>query len=159
MVRPGIMLYGYHPSPYSQAEAELRPALSLRAKVMYFKVILKGSSVSYGGTWTAPNNCRAVTLPIGYGDGYSRGLSNKGEVLLRGKRYPVVGTVCMDQTVVNLGDGEAFNGDEAVLLGRQGDEMISADDLAAQLGTISYEVLTGISQRIPRIFCNKLPVS
>ncbi len=156
MVRPGIMLYGYHPSKYSEAEVQLLPALSFRAKVMYFKVILKGSAVSYGGTWTAPKNCRAVTLPVGYGDGYSRGLSNKGQVLLNGRRYPVIGTVCMDQTVVNIGDGEAFNGDEAILIGKQGDEVITADDLAAQLGTINYEVLTGISQRVPRIFLNNV---
>ena len=154
MVRPGIMLYGCHPSKHSEAEAQLRPALSFRAKVMYFKVILKGNSVSYGGAWTALENCRAVTLPIGYGDGYSRGLSNKGQVLLRGRRYPVIGRVCMDQTVVNLGNGEAYNGDEAVLIGRQGDEVITADDIAAQLGTINYEVLTGISQRVPRIYLN-----
>jgi alanine racemase len=154
MVRPGIMLYGYHPSLHSATQAHLRPALSFRAKVMYFKVILKGSRVSYGGTWTAPENCRAVTLPIGYGDGYPRGLSNKGQVLLHGKRYPVIGTVCMDQTLVNLGSGEAHNGDEAVLIGRQGNEVITADDVAAQLGTISYEVLTGISQRVPRIYAN-----
>ncbi|WP_417911718.1 alanine racemase [Candidatus Electronema sp. TJ] len=156
MVRPGIMLYGYHPSPHTAAaEALLLPALSLRAKVMYFKVILKGSTVGYGRTWTAPENCRAVTLPIGYADGYSRGLSNKGQALLHGKRHPVVGTVCMDQLVVNIGGGEAYNGDEAVLIGRQGDEVITADDLAAQLGTISYEVLTGISQRVPRIYINE----
>lgn len=156
MVRPGIMLYGYHPSPHTAAAgAQLLPALSLRAKVMYFKVILKGSTVGYGRTWTAPENCRAVTLPIGYADGYSRGLSNKGQVLLRGKRCPVVGTVCMDQLVVNISSGEAYNGDEAVLIGRQGDEVITADDLAAQLGTISYEVLTGISQRVPRIYINE----
>ncbi|WP_417914928.1 alanine racemase [Candidatus Electronema sp. JM] len=155
MVRPGIMLYGCHPSPHTAAEAQLRPALSLRAKVMYFKVILKGSTVGYSRTWTAPENCRAVTLPVGYADGYSRGLSNKGQVLLRGRKYPVVGTICMDQLVVNIGGGEAYNGDEAVLIGKQGDEIITADDLAAQLGTISYEVLTSISQRVPRIYINE----
>ena len=85
MVRPGIMLYGYHPSTHPEFQAELRPALSLRAKVMYFKVILKGSSVGYGRTWTAPRDCRTVTIPVGYGDGYSRGLSNKSEVLIRGR--------------------------------------------------------------------------
>lgn len=152
MVRPGIMLYGCHPSPQTEAAARLLPALSLWAKVMYFKVILEGSTVGYGRTWTAPENCRAVTLPIGYADGYPRGLSNKGQALLRGRKYPVVGTVCMDQLVVNIGGGEAYNGDEAVLIGRQGEEEITADDVAAQLGTISYEVLTGISQRVPRIY-------
>lgn len=154
MVRPGIMLYGYHPSPHSEAEAHLLPALSLRAKVMYFKVILKGSSVGYGRTWTAPENCRAVTLPVGYADGYPRGLSNKGQVLLRGRRYPVVGTVCMDQTVVCIGAGEAYNGDEVILIGRQDEEAVTADEIAGLLGTISYEVLTGISHRVPRIFIN-----
>ncbi len=155
MVRPGIMLYGYHPSPHSATAASLRPALSLRAKVMYFKVILKGSSVGYGRTWTALENWGAVPLPVGYADGYARGLSNKGQVLLRGRRHLVVGTVCMDQIVVCIGDGEAYNGDEAVLIGRQGDEVITAHDLASQLDTISYEVLTGISQRVPRIFINE----
>ena len=154
MVRPGIMLYGYHPSAQSEAAADLKPALSLRAKVMYFKVILAGSSVGYGRTWTAPRNCRSVTIPVGYGDGYSRDLSNKGEVLIRGKRYPTIGTICMDQTVVCLGDGEAYNGDEVVLIGSQGSESITADDVAKLTGTISYEVLTAISSRVPRIYIN-----
>ena len=154
MVRPGIMLYGYHPSSQSESEAHLRPALSLRAKVMYFKVILEGSSVGYGRTWVAPKNCRAVTIPVGYGDGYHRGLSNKSEVLIRGKRYPTIGSICMDQTVVCLGNGEAYNGDEVVLIGRQGKEQITADDLAKLLGTINYEVLTSISDRVPRFYIN-----
>lgn len=154
MVRPGIMLYGYHPSRHSESEAQLRPALSLRAKVMYFKVILAGSSVGYGRTWVAPGNCRAVTIPIGYGDGYMRALSNKSEVLIRGKRYRTVGTVCMDQTVVCLGDGESYNGDEVILIGSQGQETITADDLAQLAGTISYEVLTSISDRVPRFYIN-----
>jgi alanine racemase len=152
LVRPGIMLYGYLPSPHCHTEQPLQPALSLRAKVMYFKVILKGNSVGYGRTWTAEENCRAITLPVGYADGYPRRLSNQGEVLLRGRRYPVVGTVCMDQLVVCIGADEAYNGEEVVLLGRQGEEEITADDLAKQLGTISYEVLTGISQRVPRMY-------
>jgi len=154
MVRPGIMLYGYHPSEQTAAEADLRPALSFRAKVMYFKVILAGSSVGYGRTWSAPRDCRAVTIPVGYGDGYSRGLTNKSEVLIRGKRYRTVGSICMDQTVVCLEDGEAYNGDEVVLIGRQGQESITADDLARLTGTISYEVLTSISSRVPRIYIN-----
>ena len=154
MVRPGIMLYGYHPSSQSESEANLKPALSFRAKVMYFKVILEGLSVGYGRTWTAPKNCRAVTIPVGYGDGYHRGLSNKSEVLIRGKRYKTVGSICMDQTVVCIDDGEAYNGEEVVLLGSQGKEKITADDLAELLGTINYEVLTSISSRVPRIYIN-----
>ena len=154
MVRPGIMLYGYHPSSSSEAEADLLPALSLRAKIMYFKVVLPGNSVSYGRTWTARKNCRVVTVPLGYGDGYARSLSNQGEVLIRGKKYPVIGTICMDQTMIGIGDGEAYIGDEAVLIGRQGKEIITADELAHQLDTITYEVLTNISARVPRVFIN-----
>ncbi|MCI5119981.1 MAG: alanine racemase, partial [Candidatus Electrothrix sp. AUS4] len=112
-------------------------------------------SVGYGRTWTAPENCRVVTIPVGYGDGYSRGLSNKGQVLLHGKRYPVVGGVCMDQTMIGIGDGEAYIGEEVQLIGKQGEESITADELAAQLGTISYEVLTNISARVPRIYINE----
>ncbi|WPD23264.1 MAG: alanine racemase [Candidatus Electrothrix scaldis] len=155
MVRPGVMLYGYHPSPASAAEADLLPALSLRAKIMYFKVVLAGNSIGYGRTWTPSKNCRVVTIPVGYGDGYSRGLSNKGQVLLRGKKYPVVGGVCMDQTMIGIGDGEAYIGEEVLLIGKQGEESIGADELAAQLGTISYEVLTNISARVPRIYINE----
>ncbi|MCI5221455.1 MAG: hypothetical protein D3924_01930, partial [Candidatus Electrothrix sp. AR4] len=109
----------------------------------------------FGGTWTAPENSRTVTIPLGYGDGYSRGLSNKGYALLRGKRYPLIGTICMDQSMICIGNGEAYNGDEVVLLGRQGEEIITADDLADLLGTINYEVLTNISSRVPRIFINE----
>jgi alanine racemase len=155
MVRPGIMLYGYHPSSCSRHIARLQPALSLRAKIMYFKVVLAGSTVGYGRTWTAPQNCRVVTIPVGYGDGYPRGLFNKGQVLLRGERYPVVGSICMDQTMIGIGDGEAYIGEEVQLIGCQGGEIITADDLAAQLGTISYEVLTNINARVPRIYINE----
>jgi alanine racemase len=154
MVRPGIMLYGYHPSPCSEKEALLLPALSLRAKVVYFKVILAGNSVGYGRTWMTPEDTRSVTLLIGYGDGYSRNLSNKCEVLIHGRRYPVIGNISMDHTVVLLGKDEAYRGDEAVLIGSQGTETITADELAQKLGTISYEVLTNISSRIPRVYIN-----
>jgi alanine racemase len=155
MVRPGIMLYGCHPSPCSASEARLLPALSLRAKIMYFKVVPAGSSVGYGRTWTAPQNCRVVTVPVGYGDGYARALSNKAEVLLRGRRYPVAGRICMDQTMIRLGDGEAYIGEEVQLIGRQGAEEITADELADLLGTFNYEVLTNISARVPRIYINE----
>ncbi len=153
MIRPGIMLYGYHPSEYTEKEAKLLPALSLRAKVIYFKVILEGSSVGYGRTWISKEDTRSVTLLIGYGDGYYRGLSNKSEVLIHGQRYPVIGNISMDHTVVSLGkDGEAFRGDEAVLIGRQGEEEITATELADKMGTINYEILTSIGSRVPRIY-------
>jgi alanine racemase len=154
-VRPGIMLYGYHPSIYTEKEAELSPALSLRAKVTYFKVILEGTSVGYGRTWMSEEDTRSVTLLIGYGDGYCRGLSNKADVLIGGQRYPVIGNISMDHTVVSLGkNGEAYRGDEAVLIGVQGNEMITATELAQKLGTINYEVLTNIGIRIPRVYIN-----
>jgi alanine racemase len=154
-VRPGIMLYGYHPSIHTEEKAELLPALSLRAKVTYFKVILEGSSVGYGRTWISNEDTRSVTLLIGYGDGYSRGLSNKSEVLINGHRYPVVGNISMDHTVVSLGkNGEAYRGDEAILIGTQGGETITATELAEKLGTINYEILTNISSRTPRIYIN-----
>ena len=124
-------------------------------KIMYFKVVLAGNSVGYSRTWTAPQNCRVVTIPVGYGDGYPRGLSNKAQVLLHGKRYPVRGSICMDQTMIGIGDGEAYIGDEVQLIGRQGEEAITANELAEQLGTINYEVLTNISARVPRIYINE----
>ncbi|MDF2804461.1 MAG: alr [Anaerocolumna sp.] len=154
-VRPGIMLYGYHPSIYSEKEADLLPALSLRAKVTYFKVILKGSTVGYGRTWISSEDTRSVTLLIGYGDGYCRGLSNNSEVLIHGNRYPVIGNISMDHTVVSLGkDGEAYRGDEAILIGTQGNETITANELAEKLGTINYEILTSIGSRVPRVYIN-----
>lgn len=155
MIRPGIMLYGYHPSVYTQAEAKLLPALSLRAKVTYFKVILEGNSVGYGRTWVSNEDTRSITLLIGYGDGYHRGFSNKSEVLIHGHRYPVIGNISMDHTVVSLGkDGEAYRGDEAILIGSQGEEIITADELAQKLGTINYEILTSIDGRVPRVYIN-----
>lgn len=154
-VRPGIMLYGYHPSEFTENEAQLEPALSLRAKITYFKVILEGTSVGYGRTWVSDEDTRAVTLLIGYGDGYLRGFSNKSEVLIHGRRYPVVGNISMDHTVVSLGkDGEGYRGDEAVLIGTQGGDTITATELAGKLGTINYEILTGIGSRVPRIYIN-----
>ena len=152
MVRAGLMLYGYHPSVYSKSEAILKPSLSLRSKVIYFKVILKGNFVGYGKTWKAEKNCRAVTIPIGYGDGYSRRFSNNSWVLIRGQKYPIIGNIGMDQSVVCIDDGEAYIGDEVILIGSQGEKEITADDLAKKIGTINYEILTNISHRVPRIY-------
>ena len=152
MVRPGIMMYGYHPSEFTRSCAKLCPALTWKAKATYFKVILKDHPVSYGGTWVAPENVRAVTIPIGYADGFRRMLSNKGDVLIRGKKYSVIGNVCMDQTVIKIGEGEAYKGDDVVIIGKQGDQEITAEDMAAKLDTISYEVLTGIMKRVERVY-------
>jgi alanine racemase len=148
LVRPGIMLYGIYPSQECRRSVLVQPALRWVSRVAYFKVLPAGTPVSYGSTWQADHDVRLVTVPVGYGDGYFRAFSNKAHVLIRGQRYPVVGRVCMDQLLVNLEQGTAYNGDEVTLLG--GD--LSADELAEWAGTISYEVLTNISSRVPRIY-------
>lgn len=154
MVRPGIALYGVAPAPGLADACDrlgLEPVMTLATKVAYFKVVKAGGGVSYGHLWRAPRDTRVVTLPVGYGDGYPRALSNRAEVLIRGRRHPQVGAVCMDQMMIDLGpDGEAYNGDEAVLVGEQGGERITVDELAQRAGTISYEILTGLNARIPR---------
>jgi alanine racemase len=150
MVRPGIVVYGVLPDPASRATMDLRPALSLLSQVVYFKVVKAGRPVSYGATWAPAVDTRVVTIPIGYGDGWPRALSSRGEVLVRGVRYPVVGRICMDQFMVDIGRGSAFNEDEVVLVGRQGGEAIPVEEVAATAGTIPYEILTGLNLRIPR---------
>ena len=151
MVRPGITLYGALPDPAAKAHLDLRPALSLTTRVVYFKVVQAGDTVSYGATWQAPQDTRVITLPVGYGDGYPRALSSRGEVLVRGGRHPIIGRVCMDQFMVDLGpQGTAYNEDEVVLVGRQGDECIRIEALAEAAGTIPYDILTGLNERIPR---------
>jgi len=151
MVRPGIALYGALPDPAARRSIDLRPVLSLVSEVAYFKVVRAGRTVSYGASWTAATDTRVVTIPIGYGDGWPRSLSSKGEVLVRGLRKPIVGRVCMDQFMVDLGpSGTAYNEDEVVLIGRQGEEAISVEAVAAAAGTIPYEILTGLNERIPR---------
>jgi alanine racemase len=150
MVRPGILLYGVLPDPASRRTVEVRPALSLVSQVVYFKVVRAGRSVSYGATWTAPRDTRVVTVPLGYGDGWPRALSSRGEVLVRGRRCPIVGRICMDQFMVDIGAGSAWNEDEVVLVGRQGAEAIAVEEVAVAAGTIPYEILTGLNERIPR---------
>jgi alanine racemase len=150
MVRPGIMLYGVYPSPATRKTVSLAPVLSFKTRVVYFKVVAQGAPVGYDGSFVAPEETRVITLPVGYGDGYRRGLSNKGEVLIHGKRYPIVGRVSMDQTMVNIGWDSAYNNDEAILIGAQENERITSEDLAAWLDTSPYEILTGINTRVPR---------
>jgi alanine racemase len=150
MVRPGIVVYGVLPDPASRPTLALRPALSLLSQVVYFKVVKAGRPVSYGATWAPGVDTRVVTVPLGYGDGWPRALSSRGEVLIRGVRHPVVGRICMDQFMVDIGGGSAFNEDEVVLVGRQGGDAITVEDVAATAGTIPYEILTGLNLRIPR---------
>jgi alanine racemase len=150
MVRPGILTYGVLPDPASLASIDVRPALSLVSQVVYFKVVKAGHPVSYGATWAPQADTRVVTVPIGYGDGYPRALSSRGQVLIRGKRHPLVGRVCMDQFMVDIGGDSAWNEDEVVLIGRQGDAVLTAEEVALTAGTIPYEILTGLNERIPR---------
>jgi alanine racemase len=152
MVRPGILLYGVYPYPGAPRAVDVKPALSWRSRVVYFKVVEAGSPVSYGSTWRSDHRVRLVTVPVGYGDGYFRSLSSRAEVVLRGRRHPVVGRVCMDQVMVNIEWGEAWNGDEVVLVGEQGGASVTVEELAEWAGTIPYEVLTAINARVPRIY-------
>jgi len=152
MVRPGIMLFGVYPSKNIKKTILVKPALTWKSLVVYFKVIKAGNAVGYGLTWKPDRNIRAVTVPVGYGDGYFRSMSHKAKVLLNGKLYPVVGNISMDQIVVNIENDSAYNGDEVILLGSDGKNSITAEDLAEWAGTIPYEILTNINTRVPRIY-------
>jgi alanine racemase len=153
MVRAGIILYGYYPSKDADRKLQLQPVMSLKARVAFVKDVPPGASISYGRKYFTDSATRIATIPLGYADGYLRALSNRAEVLIHGQRAPVVGTVCMDQLMVDVGRiPGVLQGDEAVIMGRQGDQEITADDLAAKLGTISYEVLCTISERVPRVY-------
>ena len=152
MVRPGILLYGVYPSTEVRRTIAVRPALTWKSGVVYFKVVRPEHPVSYGSTWQSNHPVRVVTIPVGYGDGYFRALSNVAQVIIRGKKYPVVGRVCMDQIMVNLESDSAYNGDEVVLLGERGREIITCEDLAEWAGTIPYEILTNINTRVPRVY-------
>jgi len=150
MVRVGIALYGYHPRPGASG-VDLWPALTWKAKITQVKRVPPGTPISYGWTYESSREEIIATIPVGYADGYRRILSNRGWVLVRGKRAPVVGRICMDQLMVRL-EEEVAPGTEVVLLGRQGEEAITADEMASWLETISYEVLTSIGYRVPRIY-------
>ncbi len=153
LVRPGIMLYGCPPRGSQEQRFPLRPALRFRTAVSQVKTVPAGTSLSYGRTYVTTLRTVVATLPVGYADGVWRALSNIGEVLIQGRRAPILGRVCMDMTLVDVTTLENVQpGDEAVLIGRQGDAEITADEIAAQLGTISYEVLCRIGPRVPRIY-------
>jgi alanine racemase len=152
MVRCGIAVYGIPPSAPLAGVVDLRPALRLVSAVSHLKVVPAGSAISYGRRYTVERPSHIATVPIGYADGVRRALSaTGGEVLIGGRRRPIAGTVTMDQLMVDLGDDESVSvGDEVVLIGRQGDEQITATDWADHLGTIGYEVVCGIGSRVPR---------
>ena len=151
LVRCGVAVYGLDPFQRDPAEQGLEPALELRSRVADVKRFEAGDSAGYGRTWRAPGPTAVAVLPIGYGDGVRRGLSNRADVLINGRRRPLVGNVSMDNITVDLGpETDVEPGAEAVLIGAQGDERILAEELAAALGTINYEVTCGISSRVPR---------
>ncbi|MCK6538647.1 MAG: alanine racemase [Anaerolineales bacterium] len=151
LVRPGIMFYGVYPGKEAARVVDVKPALTWRARVSYSKRTRPGRAVSYGSLWQAEAETRIVTIPCGYADGYFRRMTNRAQVVIRGKKYPQVGRICMDQFMVNVEDDEVNVGDEAILLG----EGIAAEDLAEWSGTNEYEVLTNIRARVPRVFVNK----
>jgi alanine racemase len=153
MVRPGIMLYGYPPANPMKTREPLHPVMSLVSRVVLVKSVEAGTSISYGRQFVTPPRTSIATVSIGYGDGYSRLLTHKAEVLIRGKRFPVVGTICMDHLMVNIGNTkEVKEGDEVTLIGTNATESISCWDVAEKLGTIPYEVTSLITQRVSRIF-------
>ncbi len=152
MVRPSLCTLGYLPEETPVSLQGIRPCFSLKAKVSYFKVVPGGCGISYGHSHTTSKQTRIVTIPIGYGDGYRRTLSNRAEVLIRGRRFPIVGTICMDQFMVDVGDAEVHVGDEVVLIGRQGHDEISLLEIAKLCDTIPYEILCLFNDRLPRVY-------
>ncbi len=153
MVRPGLMLYGLYPNEKTKKLIELKPAFSLKTKIIFLKKTPAGRNISYGRTYTTHEETMVATLPIGYADGLNRRLSNKSHVLVRGKRCPIIGKICMDHTMIDVTHvrGAALE-DEVVVIGRQGREEITVEETARILETIPYEVVCWISARVPRVY-------
>ncbi|MDE7133095.1 MAG: alanine racemase [Lachnospiraceae bacterium] len=154
VVRAGITLYGLWPSPeVSRDIVNLQPVLSLKSHIVYIKEVEAGVPVSYGGTYVTPKRMRIATIPVGYGDGYPRGLSGKGYVLIRGRRAPILGRVCMDQFMVSVEEiPEAAEGDEVTLIGTDGKEQITMEELGELSGRFNYELACDLGKRIPRVY-------
>ncbi|KPJ65214.1 hypothetical protein AMJ44_10755 [candidate division WOR-1 bacterium DG_54_3] len=156
MVRPGLSIYGVRPSEYVQGADKLRPALSLKTKVAFLKTIPKGRTLSYARTYKTKKEMKVATLPVGYGDGYPLSLSNRGYVLIRGKKAQILGAVTMDQTMVDVTDIKDVEvEDVAVLIGKQGTEEITVNEVARMAGTIPYEIFTSINKRVQRVYSDK----
>ena len=154
MVRPGIATYGLHPSDEVQTiHVDLKPVMSLKCKIVHLKKVPAGFNVSYGITYQTTTPTTIATIPAGYADGFNRLLSNRGHMLVRGQRAPIVGRVCMDLTMLDVGDIDKVDiEDEVVIFGRQGTEAITVENVAAQLQTINYEIVSTITSRVPRIY-------
>lgn len=153
-VRAGIILYGLYPSQEVEREpVPLKPLMSLRSHIAYIKTVEPGAEISYGGIFTTVRDTRVATIPVGYADGYPRGLSNKGSVLIRGKRAPILGRVCMDQFMVDVTDiPEAEELDQVTLLGKDGEDCITMEELGELSGRFNYEFACCISKRVPRVY-------
>lgn len=153
MVRPGVMIYGFYPDVETPHSIELKPGLSFLTRVSFVKKVSIGTSIGYGCTWLAPEDTWIATIPVGYADGFNRLFSNRGRVLIHGQSYPIVGRVCMDQSMVNLGPQTNVQvGDEVVLIGKSGNQEITAYEWAEKLGTITYEITCQINHRVERIY-------
>lgn len=152
LARAGIIMYGLCPNYPIPIPDEFEPVMALKAVISHVKTVKAGDTISYGRTFTADKDMRIATVTIGYADGYSRLLSSKGEILVHGKRCRIVGRICMDQLMIDVSDAEAEASDIVTLIGRDGNDEITADELASLYGTIGYEVVCGISKRVPRIF-------
>lgn len=154
MVRPGITVYGLEPSDeVSKERVKLTPALSLHSHIVFIKELEAGRAVSYGGTFVAKQPVRVATIPVGYGDGYPRSLSNKGYVLIHGKKAPILGRVCMDQFMVDVTDiPEAKEDDPVTLVGRDGEECITAEQIGELSGRFNYEFVCDLGKRVPRVY-------
>lgn len=155
LARAGIILYGLHPDVSMKLPDGIEPVMELKAVISHVKTVKKGDCISYGRTFTAEKNMRIATVTIGYADGYSRLLSSKGEILVHGQRCRIVGRVCMDQLMIDVTDAQADSGDIVTLIGKDGNARITADELASEYGTIGYEVICGISKRVPRIYISE----
>lgn len=154
MVRAGISLYGLYPSgEVDHTRIDLKPALSLKARIIHLKRVPADTCISYGCTYRTTSSATIATVPAGYADGYSRALSNRGVMLVGERRVPIVGRVCMDLTMIDVSDlPDVAVGDQVVLVGRQGGAEISADEVAGELGTINYEVVSALTSRVPRVY-------
>jgi len=155
-VRVGHLLYGLYPSSETSESIRVKPAMSLKSRVVFIKEVGKGTPISYGKTYITRNKTKIATIPLGYADGYSRLLSNKGEVLIRGKRTKVVGRVCMDAFMVDVSHiPEVKIGDEVVVMGKQGKDEITAHDLGRWTNTFGYEIMTRMGKRLPIVYKRK----
>jgi alanine racemase len=154
MVRSGIATYGLHPSDETnKSMVNLKPVMTLKSKIIHLKKVPPGFNISYGITYQTKNHTTIATIPVGYADGFNRLLSSRGYMLVHGQRVPIVGRVCMDLTMLDVGEitGVALE-DDVVVIGEQGDEAVTADEIAASIGTINYEIVSTITGRVPRVY-------